>query len=480
MRRLTAIFTALALAASAGAQNNRPSRTIEAFIDQALPASTAPGLAYAILEGGEIRTGARGERLQGSDQPVTEDTLFPLGSISKSITALAVLQLVEAGQVGLDSDISTYLGAFDGSSGGGVTPRQLLSHTSGYSTLQGNEIRAEPSGREEALADRVEALADAGPAVEPGQRWQYSNANYVILGGLIESVSGQSFADYVENEIFLPAGMTDSFVGSGALPETVATGHAPWFFSRRPVANSDASAATAPAGGVVASATDVARFLAIMSNGEDDLISAAGKAMMLQPAGPASPHYGLGWFIDAESGLAFHTGLTPGVETIAVLSLSESTGSEARGAVVLVNANSGMGFGLTGDLLSGISALALGQTYEARGGAPGAQFFFLMLIATPFILFAGIAGVWFRRAGLRAKSGVSGLFSLWFPLLAFLAMGWAFLFLVPSLFSVSLATLHLYQPDMVILLVAGSAAGLALALFRLGLVYLFKPGPAPS
>jgi CubicO group peptidase (beta-lactamase class C family) len=216
----------------------------------------------------------------------------------------------------------------------------------------------------------------------------------------------------------------------------------------------------------MASAADMARYLAMMMNGEDDLISAEHKALMLSPASAASPHYGFGWFLDAEADAAYHTGLTPGVETIAVLSRSEH-----RGGVVLVNANSGMGFGVTGDILTGVAALALGDTPQSGGHHLGAKSLYIMLLVLPVLFLAGIVTAWVRRDGLRAKSGAFDLFSLVFPLVATLAMAWVFLHLLPRLFGVALATLNLYQPDLAVLLVAGSVCGVGLAVFRLAVAF---------
>jgi hypothetical protein len=244
--------------------------------------------------------------------------------------------------------------------------------------------------------------------------------------------------------------------------EAMAVGHTPWFGGRRPVADRRTARAMAPAGGVMASAADVARYLAMMMNGEDDLISAEHKAMMIRPASAASPHYGFGWFLDAEADAAYHTGLTPGVETLAILSRSEP-----RGGVVLVNANSGMGFGVTGDILSGVAALALGDTPQSGGNHLGAKSLYLMLLVLPVLFLAGIATAWIRRDGLQAKSDAFGLFSLVFPLVATVAMAWVFVDLVPRLFGVPLATFSLYQPDMTILLIASSVCGVGFAVFRL-------------
>jgi len=466
MWRYLTILGLLCLTAAALSQDDPQSADVEAFLDRAVQRAAAPGLAYALLENGDLQLGQRGERVAGSSLPVTEDTPFALGSISKSFTALAIMQQVEAGRVELDRGIGEYLDVFHGQPAGAITIRQLLSHTSGYSTLQGNLSHTDRAGETDGLANRVRRLAAAAPAREAGSQWQYSNANYLILGVLIETVSGLEFGDYVETRILQPLGMDDSFVADGEAHEAMAIGHTPWFGGRRPVSDRRTVRGMAPAGGVMASAADMARYLAMMMNGEDDLISAAHKAMMMRPASAASPHYGFGWFLDAEADAAYHTGLSPGVETIAVLSRSEP-----RGGVVLVNANSGIGFGVTGDILSGVAALALGETPQSGGNHLGAKSLYVMLLVLPVLFLAGIATAWIRRDGLRAKSGAFGVFSLVFPLVATLAMAWVFVDLLPKLFGVPLATLSLYQPDLAVLLVAGSVCGVGFAVFRLAVAY---------
>lgn len=476
MFRYVLILLTLLTAAPALAQTGSQSDPVEAFLADAMPAAAAPGVAWAILDNGEWRSGGRGELVPGRGQPVTGDTPFPLGSISKSFTALAIMQLVEAGLVDLDGAIADHLNVFTGQSGATITIRQLLSHTSGYSTLQGNQSHAGLTEGDDDVTARVRHLAMSGPAGPVGSRWQYSNANYLILGALIETVSGLEYGAYVETRILEPLGMDDSFVGgsdrgAGAI---VATGHNPWFGGRRPVAVSDqpSGRAMAPAGGVVGSAADLARYLTMMMNGEDDLITAENKALMLQPASAASPHYGFGWFLDAEANAAFHTGLVPGVETIAVLSPSQQ-----RGGVALVNANGGMGFGVTGEILAGMSALALGDTPGPAGRHLGPKSLYLMVLVLPVLFLAGMLAAWLRRDGLRAKSGVLGAFSLYVPVLATGAMAFVFLDVLPKLFGATLMGINPYQPDMVILLLASSVTGLGFAVFRLILAHT---GPGRS
>ncbi|MCJ2185697.1 serine hydrolase domain-containing protein [Novosphingobium beihaiensis] len=120
MRLLLMLF---AFILASGLQGSTPDQSIDAFIDRELQASGAPGAAYAIVDQGKVRSGARGTIQAGSDQPVTPDTPFLIGSISKSFTALAIMQLVEAKKVNLDAGIDTYLAVFRGQSSGATRTR---------------------------------------------------------------------------------------------------------------------------------------------------------------------------------------------------------------------------------------------------------------------------------------------------------------------------------------------------------------------
>lgn len=449
-------------------QASTPSDPIDVFAASEMADSGAPGLAYAVVKGGEIYSGQRGEILIGSGRAITEDTPFVIGSISKSFTALAVMQLVEAGKIDLDSGISQYLDVFAGSPGGSITIRQLLSHTSGYSTRQGNDNLIETSQGADGLRRQAARIAQWTPAYVPGTRWAYSNANYYVLGALIEALSGQDYASYIEAEILEPVGMEHSFVADGQSHDMMAVGHTPWFGMKRPVKKSRPHRMSAPVGGVIASASDVARYLAVMMNGEDDIISATSKADMMRPASDVSPFYGFGWSVDPQGGTVSHTGLTPGIETLAIMVPAEQTG-----VVILVNASSGMGFGESADLFNGISARALGldDTSHGDGGRWSRQALFVLFALLPVLFVVGMVQAWLRRAGLRAKSGLFGAFSLWFPLLMTLALAWTALYLVPTLFGVSLETLRLFSPDLALIMMATAMTGVMWAVFRLILYY---------
>jgi CubicO group peptidase (beta-lactamase class C family) len=440
---------------------------LEGFIEAELSAAGLPGVSYAVVENGEVISGANGEAYLGSGARVTPDTPFQLASISKSFTAVAILQLVEAGQVELDGSLSKYLDAFKASPGRAITIRQLLGHTSGYSTLQGNETHVERANSEDALSRQIQRIAPWVPAAAPGEQWDYSNANYVLLGGVIESVSGLKYDQFVETNILEPVGMNNSFVGDGGTYSGVAVAHKPWFGGKRPAKDADTitARASAPAGGVIASAHDLGLYLEMLLNGRDDIISADNKALMMHPASDQAPNYGLGWMLNVHNGTVYHTGLNPGTETLAIL-----VPAERKGVVVLVNASSGLGFGETSNLMNGISATALGRDFVPDRSSWGRKSLFLTFALLPLLFLVGAIQAWFGRGGLREKSGAFGLFSLWFPFVMTCALAWVSVALIPNLFGVSLSTLGVFSPDLALVLFATAAAGLIWAVFRL-LVY---------
>lgn len=458
------IFLAISFAAALYA--NEPSPSMGDFIEAEMQAAKAPGLVYSIVEDGEVSSYAYGVVSKGGDARLTADTPFVIASISKSFTAMAVMKLVEDGAIDLDNKIANYMTAFKDQPSGVITTRQLLSHTSGYSTKQGNDTDIDRRQDKDALQRQVKRIAQWSPPHAPDTRWQYSNANYIILGALIEELSGQEFAAYIQTEILQPIEMTQSFVADGESYQKIADGHQPWFGTKRLLINNRTDRVTAPAGGVIATASDLGLYLSIMLNGKDDVITAKSKTIMMQPASAASPFYGLGWYIDAGNNTVNHSGLSPGIETLAIFSPEKR-----KGVVILINSNSGMGFGVNETLFNGISAKALGLDFKNKGNYWGTQSLLLMFLCLPLIFIIAMIKLGFRRDGLFAKSGVSGAFSLWFPLLTTSVLAWICVHLIPTLFGVSLKSLYLYQPDFVIALTVTAVTGVVWALLRLGLFY---------
>ena len=412
--------------------------------------SRVPGYAYALVEDGEVKkVVVSGTVRKGSGIPVSEDTTFVLGSVSKSFTALAIMQLVEAGILDLDSPVSLYLTEFAGQPTGKITPRQLLSHTSGFSTLQGNRSQTDLSMAQDALEKRVRALSATTPAHQPESVWEYSNANYQILGRLVEIQSGQAFDDYIKENILKPAGMSASHATRASTTDQQATGHRPWFGSHRVFDGPIGGRGSDPQGGIVSNAPDMARYLSLMMNGEDDILSADGKALMMQPANATSPDYGFGWRTNPDLGVVFHSGASPGFETVATM-LPE----QKKAVIVLVNASSGLGFGDTAPLRYGISAAALDLPYPGENRTTQkALFIFLALL--PFACLIGIVSLLWRRNRPR-KLGKVRRYLPWLALPAAIGLAYALIVTIPASFDVPYGVVRMYQPDTGLLLGAGA------------------------
>ena len=145
----------------------------------------------------------------------TVRTRFRIGSMNKMLTAVAILQLVEAGKVKLTAPIGTYLPGYPNRDvATKVTIHQLLTHTGGTGDIFGPDFDAHRQ-QLRALADYVKLYGKRELEFEPGSRWAYSNYGFILLGVVIERVSGQSYYDYVQAHIHEPAAMTRS----GSLPE---------------------------------------------------------------------------------------------------------------------------------------------------------------------------------------------------------------------------------------------------------------------
>ena len=137
--------------------------------------------------------------------PATPKTAFEIGSITKQFTAAAILLLAQEGKLTVDDKISRYLKGTP-ASWGGISIRHLLTHTSGlknYTGLDGFEL-----ARHLTQAQFISQIAAHPLDFAPGEKWSYCNTGYNLLGYIIENVSGKSYWDFLEQNIFAPLGMT--------------------------------------------------------------------------------------------------------------------------------------------------------------------------------------------------------------------------------------------------------------------------------
>ncbi|HEX3028663.1 MAG TPA: serine hydrolase domain-containing protein, partial [Clostridia bacterium] len=183
---------------------------IDSIIQEEMQKMKIPGLAIAIVSGKDTVYLKGFGRTNESGGRVTEKTGFFIGSSSKSFTAMAIMQLVEAGELSVDNLAIMYIPEFQYfKNGDEVTIRQLLNHTSGFSTYEGMKIYNRNTNGN--LSQLLKNLRSVKLSRKPGASYEYSNLNYVILGAIIEIVSGMTYEDYIVNNIFKPLDMQRSF-----------------------------------------------------------------------------------------------------------------------------------------------------------------------------------------------------------------------------------------------------------------------------
>ena len=203
---------------------------LESFVFNKLSSTGLPGLSIALVKVNEI-VYARGfgQRDVTAGFPATPDTLYSIGSVTKSFTVLAILQLAEAGRLNLDDDISRHVPYFIRPNGQTICIKHLLSHTTGIPALAYAEAilrhASGVGGKALAIAgpeDIMTFASDAKDWVEtsPGERWFYFNEGYAMLGQIIEQVSGQSYNDYIKEHILDPLGMSRSFFSKADVDAT--------------------------------------------------------------------------------------------------------------------------------------------------------------------------------------------------------------------------------------------------------------------
>lgn len=176
---------------------------IDQIIETEMRAMQIPGLAVAIVSGSEPIYLKGFGKINDAGDEVTEKTAFIIGSSSKSFTAMAIMQMAEAGALNIDDPVLKYLPEFKAvKNADEVTIRQLLDHTSGFSTYEGMKVFNGKAG--ESLSQFLKKLHRFSLSRKPGASFEYSNLNYVLLGAIVEVVSGMPYEAYLTHNLFEP------------------------------------------------------------------------------------------------------------------------------------------------------------------------------------------------------------------------------------------------------------------------------------
>lgn len=318
---------------------------IEATVSKFMASTHVPGVSIAVVEKGKLlwATGF-GWADAENNVPATEHTLFRLGSISKSLTAVAAMELVERGKLDLDAPVQRYCPAFPQKSAP-ITTRLVMGHLSGIRHYKSGSQNDPEIGNTRHFDDPIEGGLDffKNDALlsEPGKQFHYSTQGYTLVGCVIEGASGDKYVHFVSHNVLEPAGMNETEADNRFKVIPYRTR----FYRRTEsgtVENADLldSSYKIPGGGWLSSAEDMAQFERAILN--DKLMTPATRELMWTPLKPAEgkPNgYALGWGTFREDGvfLVGHSGGQQGTSTDFLMA------PEKRSGVVVLTNMEGIG-----------------------------------------------------------------------------------------------------------------------------------------
>ena len=339
---------------------------MRAKVDEILSRWPAVGLAVGVVRDGSLESFyGHGVADIASGTPITENTVFRIGSISKTFTAIAVMQLWEQGLVELDAPANDYLRAYElipaKASWRPATVRHLLTHTAGVPKLvrPSRALFSGWFGESVKLGKPVPALGEFYDGalrlvVEPGTTFNYTDHSFATLGQIVEDISGQPLDRYLREHIFEPLGMAETdLLRSERVTSRLATGYR--LRSDGAKAVTDRQWVTAAAASIYSTPRDMARYVgALLGGGSGEygsILKPETLATMFEPhyqPDPRIPGMGLAFFRDDLGGhLAIeHQGILPGFNSQIFLAPDDGVGvlgftNGARNAVVWLTAEMG-------------------------------------------------------------------------------------------------------------------------------------------
>jgi len=363
------VFLGCAAAFAEDAKLPAAKRTaMENVVSKFMAASQAPGVAVAaVVNGEEVWSEGFGMADLENNVPVTPQTLFRLGSISKPITATAAMHLWEQGKLDMEAPVQKYCPAFPRKESP-ISTRQLMAHLAGirhYKTDPAQDLETNNTKHfDDPIAGGIQFFANDPLLDKPGTKFHYSTQGFTLVGCAIEGASGKRYVEYVHDNIFVPAAMTSTVSDD----RFAIVPHRTRFYSKSKagvIQNSEFldSSYKIPGGGWLSSADDMANFeIAVLA---DQLVKRSTRDVMWTPQNSAVPElgeerhqgYALGWGTGNAAGVPSvgHGGGQQGTSTFIMLAPEQRAG-----VVVLINLDGADSYGLATDLMK----ILLGTTSQ--------------------------------------------------------------------------------------------------------------------
>lgn len=293
---------------------------IDNLVATTLEASKMPGISVAVIDGDQTSYLSHGYANMKDKTPMSNDTLFRIGSVTKSYTALAILLLEEQNRISLDDPITKYLPWLDLTYKGEdvadrLTLSNFLNQTSGFTNDEAlYHIPADVGNA--GLEESIRNLNHSELSFMPSSQYAYSNINFCILGLVIETVSKESFESFMKSNILTPLDLQHTYITSQEASNagTIATGYKLSWLKPSQL-DDDIIKAKIPSGYLLASITDLAKWANLHLNPEQvkpDFATIVNKAHVpdLSVDAVGTNRYGSGWFIDESTNRVWHSGGT--------------------------------------------------------------------------------------------------------------------------------------------------------------------------
>ena len=299
-----------------------PARELDNYLANLVAENKLSGVVLVAKDGVTVASKVAGIANKATNAPIDLNTKFNLGSMNKMFTAVAIAQLVQAGKLSFTDTVGKQLPDYPNKEvAAKVTIHHLLTHTSGLGMYWNDKFMAQ---REKLLtvAAHLPLFASDPLAFPPGEKFQYSNAGYMLLGAIIEKVSGQDYYSYVQEHIYKPAGMNDTgFYEPGKPIPNLAVGYTRMSLNGQPQTEIRDNESTreikgGPAGGGFSTAPDLVRFqhalfsYKLLDKAHTELVT-TGKVD--GPGGKSRYGYGFGDSNSDGKHIVGHNGGAPGI-----------------------------------------------------------------------------------------------------------------------------------------------------------------------
>lgn len=426
-------------------------KKIDAFVKSSQEKANLPAVSIGIVQGDKLVY----KKNYSEDKNISSNSLYFIGSLTKSFTAIAIMQLVEQGKIELDSPITKYLPWFEIKNSeykDSITIRTLLNQTSGFSTYEGLKNFDNFDSDKMVLENTIKELKDVELKYKPNTTFEYSNINYQILGLLIEKISGVPYAKFLEQNIFNKLNMNNTHASMDTIDKkNLAKGHF-LYFGQAVEKQYPFNHAMLPAGYIISNVEDMAKYLLAHIHKDEKFLTKQSFQELHTPSATLVKdkiHYSFGWFVDTSTEEVYlnHFGSTPGYSSSMIIFPKRKLG-----VVVLMNTTSYT----LGNIQ--INNLAGGIIDIIDGKAKKKEQIDLISLGTYLVLFIVIALQLFLLNRLIKRLHIfSSLKSLILPVGFDIVIVGLFYFIVPLVYNLTFSGLIIFAPDVAYMMIASIA-----------------------